>query len=760
VCRSIGTGNCDGTEATARGKEESELLRNGNLFDTAEQQVHPDWDALQDGGFPMSYLVGVDIGGTFTDTVVVDDDGAPTIGKASSTPPDFERGFIDAVAAAAENLGLSLGDLLAQTTAIYHGSTIGTNALVENKIAKVGLITTRGHGDALAMMQAGERLIGEPPETIAHAAAHEKPEPLVPKDLIAEVDERIARDGNVIVPLREEEIREVVSAQIEQGVEAFAVSFLWSPVNSSHEETVKRVIEEVAPSAFVSLSSEVAPRPGEYKRTVAAVLNASIGPVMRSYLTRLQEELANEGYGGGLQLMSCSGGLIDADEARGRPVLTVGSGPVAGVIGSAALSKRESASTSDASRAAGIIATDTGGTTLDVALIYDGKGVPRPSSRHGQYEYYVPTVDVRSVGAGGGSIIWFDQRFGSLRVGPRSAGARPGPACYGRGGSDPTVTDADVILGYLNPQNFLDGKIELDVEAARAALAKVGEPLGYGAEQVAAAAVKILESQMADAIRLMCVQQGYDTRKMLVYAYGGAGPVHAGGYAQDLGSPQILVPMGNFAAGWSAFGVSTSDALLVREAGISMVAPFDCETMNKHWTRLEGEVRERLEGQGIPSDAIVLDRYLDMKYVIQTNVLSVRAPDGHYDESSIEAMCRAFDEEYERRFGKGSSHPGAGYAVNGMQVHGRAALGSPSLTSVSGTAVRKNEPEPVAHRDVLSYQVDDVATQRTPIFAGVELSAGAELAGPAIIEYPDTTVVVRKGHRASIDEMDNVIITL
>jgi N-methylhydantoinase A len=713
----------------------------------------------------VTYVIGVDIGGTFTDAVVVDDDGTPTIGKASSTPPDFERGFIDAVSSAAENMNLALADLFADTAAIYHGSTIGTNALVEDKVAKVGLLATRGHGDALAMMQAGERLMGERPEVIAHAAGHEKPAPLVPKGLIAELDERVARDGNVLVALQEEQIREVVAAQLELGVEAFAVSFLWSPVNASHENLVKRVIEEVAPSTFVSLSSEVAPRPGEYKRTVAAVLNASIGPVMSSYLTRLEKELAGEGYQGGLQLMSCSGGLIDADEARRRPVLTVGSGPVAGVIGSAALSKRTAISAGDHEPGSGgqpgIIATDTGGTTLDVALIYDGTAVPRPSSRHGQYEYYVPTVDVRSVGAGGGSIIWYDPRFDSLRVGPRSAGARPGPACYGQGGTEPTVTDADVILGYLNPDNFLDGKITLDVEAARTALAKVGEPLGYGAEQVAAAAVKILESQMADAIRLMCLQQGYDTRKMTIYAYGGAGPVHAGGYGADLGSPQILVPMGNFAAGWSAFGVSTSEALIVREAGISMVAPFDQAALNEIWTRLEAEVQERLEGQGIAAEAIVLDRYLDMKYVIQTNVLTVRAPDGRYDDNSIEEMLQGFDDEYERRFGAGSSHRDAGYSINGMQVHGRASVSNASLTGIGGgDGNGAGDPSPIAHRDVISYRVDHVDSESVPVFFGGGLSVGDELTGPAILEYSDTTVVVREGQQVSIDEFDNVIITL
>jgi N-methylhydantoinase A len=709
----------------------------------------------------VSYVVGVDIGGTFTDAVIVDEAGRPTIGKSSSTPPDFESGFLAAVAAAAKNAGLALDALLADTSAIYHGSTIGTNALVEAKVAKVGLLTTRGHRDVLFMMQAGERLRGLPPDVIAHVALHQKPEPLVPKSLIREIDERVASDGQVVVSPKEEGIRTAVAELMAEGVEAFAVCFLWSPVNFTHERLVEQIVGEMAPGAFVSLSSEVAPRPGEYQRAVASVLNAAIGPVMSAYLTKLERGLEAHGYSGALQLMSCSGGLIDADEARRRPVLTVGSGPTAGVIGSASLATavRGTLGGSDHPDVGpGIITTDTGGTTLDVALINNGVPASRPSSRHGQYEYYVPTVDVQSIGAGGGSIIWFDERFGSLRVGPRSAGARPGPACYGQGGTEATITDADVVLGYLNPDNFLGGSIDIDVGAARQSLVKAGEPLGYSAEQVAAAAAKILESQMADAIRLMCLQQGQDARNMILYAYGGAGPVHAGGYADDLGTDRILIPLGEFAAGWSAFGVSTSEALIVREAGAAMAAPFDPEAMNATWARLEDAVLQRLQRQGIAVDEIRLERYVDMKYAMQTHVLPLLVPGGTYDAATVEGILSAFDEQYERLFGKGVSHRDAGYALTGMRVNGRAAVSgfSPSTQEDSAAVMI----EPATHRDVISYVNGDVVAASVPVYSGTDFGFGHEVVGPAILEYPDTTVVVRAHQRASMDRLGNVIVEL
>ena len=423
----------------------------------------------------MRYIVGVDIGGTFTDCVAIgtSEDGTPPvvrIGKSSSTPPDFQTGFIASLRAAAEMHGVALEDMLANSQ-VYHGCTVGTNALVEHKTARVGLLASRGHTDTVFIMKAGNRLKFQPAIEIAHVAKQTKPTPLVPKSLCEGIDERIAFDGKVFAALNEDTARDAIRRIVDKGVEAIAISLLWSSVNDTHEKRLRELVHEIAPDLFVSISSEVSPRVGEYERTIATIVNSLIGPPMRLYLEALEVDLKKHGYAESLQIMSCTGGLIDADHARDVPVLTVGSGPVAGLIGAASLAKA-----AEVGGGRNVITADVGGTTLDIGTIYDGTPVRRPTASYGQYEYFVPTLDVRSVGAGGGSIIRTEGAV--LQVGPHSAGARPGPVCFGRGGQEPTVTDAAVVLGYFDPTYFFGGKITLDTATAEAALARVGAPLG------------------------------------------------------------------------------------------------------------------------------------------------------------------------------------------------------------------------------------------------------------------------------------------
>jgi len=535
----------------------------------------------------LRYLIGVDIGGTFTDCVVIDNLGKTSLGKVSSTPPNFDEGFIGSLAETASSIGMPLEDLISQADGIYHGCTVGTNALVENRTARVGLLTTAGHRDSFFIMQGGARLIGLEPRQVAHVADQGKPDPLVPKHLVEEIDERVGFDGNVVIELNEERCRESIQRLLDAGVEAFAVSFLWSIVNPAHEQAVARIIRELAPDAFVSISSDVVPRRGEYQRTAATVINALIGPVTSEYLRKLENELAGLGYRGKLFIMSCTGGLIDSGHARSLPLLSIGSGPVAGLIGSGNLAHASESFEAGKRSGANVLTADMGGTTFDVGLIRHGQPMSRSTTRHGQYEYFVPTLDIRSVGSGGGSIVHFDSETGSLRVGPQSAAAVPGPASYLRGGEEATVTDADLVLGYLNPDYFLGGRLALSVEAARTALASAGAPLGFDAEQTAAAAVRIVDNQMADAIRLASVQQGYDPREFTMYAYGGAGAVHGPAVAAQLGIRTVVIPLGDLASGWSAFGVTSSDALIVQEAPVVFEAPFDSEIMNAEWSMVK-----------------------------------------------------------------------------------------------------------------------------------------------------------------------------
>jgi len=703
----------------------------------------------------VTYIVGVDIGGTFTDCIVlksgVDGSAIIKIGKASSTPPDFQTGFINSLRAASAMHGVELEDMLADAH-VYHACTVGTNALVERKTARVGLLATRGHGDSIFIMKAGGRLKWMPSDYIAHVAKQTKPEPLVSKALCEEIDERIAFDGNILVELNEERARAAIERLLSQGVEAIAISLLWSTANDSHERRLRELVREVAPDLFVSISSEVSPRVGEYERTIATIVNSMIGPPMRFYLEALEVDLRRHGYTQRLQLMSCAGGLIDADFARALPVLTIGSGPVAGLIGAANLA---TAAAVGGSR--NVITADIGGTTLDIGTIFNGIPVRRSTASYDQYEYFAPTLDVRSVGSGGGSIIHTDGDV--MRVGPRSAAARPGPICFGRGGTEPTVADAAAVLGYFNPDYFFGGQIKLDVEAARAALAKVGAPLGLSADQTAAAALRIVDSQMADAIWLTVTQQGYDARDFVLYSFGGGGGLHATALARELGSKTVVVPLSNLAAGWSAFGIAASDALVTAPSGIGLSSPFDPALINDRWRALESQVFERLVAQGVARDAIELEHHAEIKYALQVNEVDVVVDGGTYDPHSVGRMVSAFEQEYERLFGKGSGYAAAGFTLTGLQVHGRA-----KLSGVRFDAIDSGEASPDAAalkgtRDVIWYAKGGV-TVSTPIYTGPALAIDSEIAGPAIIEYPDTTIIVEHDAVAKIHPTGSVVITL
>lgn len=704
----------------------------------------------------MRFIVGVDIGGTFTDCVALKtlDDGSPPvvrIGKSSSTPPDFQTGFIGSLRAAAGMHGVSLEDMLANAQ-VYHGCTVGTNALVEHKTAKVGLLASRGHTDTVFIMKAGNRLKYQPAIEIAHVAKQTKPAPLVPKSLCEGIDERITFDGKVFAALNEDTARESIRRIVDQGVEAIAISLLWSSVNDTHEKRLRELVHEIAPGMFVSISSEVSPRVGEYERTIATIVNSLIGPPMRNYLEALEVDLEKNGYTGSLQIMSCTGGLIDADHAREVPVLTVGSGPVAGLIGAASLAKA-----AEVGGGRNVITADVGGTTLDIGTIYDGVPVRRPTASYGQYEYFVPTLDVRSVGAGGGSIIRTEGSV--LKVGPHSAGARPGPVCFGRGGTEPTVTDAAVVLGYYDPAYFFGGKITLDVAAAEAALARIGAPLGLDGKQTAAAALQIIDSQMADAIWLTLTQQGHDPREFSLYGFGGGGGLHSAAIARELGARSVVIPMSNLAAGWSAFGISASEALVTEQTAMSLSSPFDLEEINARWPTLEERVAAKLAKQGVPAEAVEFHRFAEMRYQLQINQVAVPAESGTYDAATVERLVATFETEYERLYGKGSGFAGVGFGLTSLQVHGTAKLSGLRLGDLvqqggdtTGDAAKKP-------RDVIWYGRGG-KPESSAVYDGARLGIGFKAQGPAIIEFPDTTVIVPHGCTASVDPTGSVVIDL
>ena len=477
----------------------------------------------------------VDIGGTFTDCIIVADDGRVAYGKALSSPADdFQSGFFGSLEAAAGQLGHTGEDLFdSLLKLISHGSTVATNIVVEERGANVGLLTTLGHEDTLQMMRGVGRITGEPPENILKITETFKPTPLVPRHHVAGLVERVDSTGKVLVELDEAGLREAVTALAADGCDAFAVALLWSIQNPAHELRAREIINEIAPDAFVSVSHEISKSVGEYERTVATVINALVGPRTSQYLNTLDDRArrARLRRRADADAVPRRHGAACSDGRR-LPVLTIGSGPVGGLVGTQRLAADLGVPD--------VIATDMGGTSFDVGLLKDGEPLVALDTTLGKWNYRVPAVEVLSIGAGGGSIAWVDPQGTSLRVGPHSASSNPGPACYGRGGEEPTVTDANLVLGYVDPEvvfgTAADGRsIHPDRDLAEAAIARVAEPLGLSVVDAALGIVEIANTKMANLLENVVIGRGFDPRDFLLVSYGGSGPLHAAGYARALG---------------------------------------------------------------------------------------------------------------------------------------------------------------------------------------------------------------------------------
>jgi N-methylhydantoinase A len=695
----------------------------------------------------MSFVCGVDIGGTFTDAVVLDEEGRIHLGKRSSTPPNFEEGFFDALEAAGAAAGVALPELLADTTHLLHGTTVATNVMVQMNGAKVGLITTRGHRDVLPMMRSIGRVKGRSVEEIVRLSASRKPQPIVPRAMIEEVDERVDSKGEVVVELDEAGAAAAIRRLLEAGAEAFAISFLWSFINPEHELRVRRLVEEIAPDKFVSTSSELVPKWGEYERTAAVAINAFVGPTTAAYLNRMANRLADFGYERPLYLVECAGGVLPADAAAQDPVLLLGSGPVGGVAAAAQLES--------ADQFGDIIVTDMGGTSFDVGLVVDGSPRYANTSVVNQYEFFIPIVDVQSIGSGGGSIVWIDEVSKALRVGPRSAGARPGPACYGRGGTEPTVSDANLVLGYLNPEFFLGGVLDLDADAARVALESVGEPLGMSAEEAAVAATRVINHQMADLIRKLTIERGFHPRDFSVFSCGGAAGLHALEYTALLGSPRLVVPLGDTASVWSALGAASSDLLYVRERSLIRLGPFDADELAAAFGELEQSARVRLAFDGVAEDQIEIKRFADLKYGGQVNVVETPVGSGPIDAPLLEALGDDFEAAYERLYGKGAGHRKAGLEMTEIRIR---AIGRQPKPALAQTEAGEEAPDGAARVGTRGAW-DAVGARFTDfdVWRGAELRSGNLVSGPAIVELAETTVVLHGGDRLTVDQYGNFV---
>ena len=696
-------------------------------------------------GSVSKFLVGVDIGGTFTDCVVLDHGGRITATKSSSTPPNFAEGMLAAMKIAAERLGLSFEQFCREVEVLTHGTTVGTNALIQRKGAKVGLITTRGHEDAIHIMRGSRGVTSRDIRKVVHFPESSKPVPIVPKRLIEGVSERVDCFGEVVVPLNEAEAETAIERLLAQGVEAIGVCFLWSFKRPEHEQRVKAMIRKLAPNVFVSCSTDIAPKWGEYERVTATALNAYIGPVMAKYLGNLDARLKASGYAQPLQITQCAGGSISVDKAMETPLLTLDSGPVSGVTGSLYLGRLMDCPN--------IITTDMGGTSFDVGIIFDGKPEYSFVSNVAQYEYFLPKVDIQAIGSGGGSLARVDPTTKTLAVGPESAGADPGPVCYGKGGTVATVTDADVVLGYINPDNFLGGRIKLDKAKATEAVQRVADGLGLGLFQAAAGIARIAEFKMADIIRKMTVEKGYDPRDFVLFAFGGAGPAHAGVFARELGVQKVVIPQKQIASTWCAFGAAAADILHVYEQVDIQASPFEAARVNATLDGLERKANAQLDKDGIAKGRRQFAFSLDMRHRGQINEVEVTLPERRLAKEFWENLRKRFYARYEQLYGHGSSYRDARLEIVTLRLRATATTPRPKLAASRKLTAKIDKKAARGKRSI--YWSDLKKQAPTPIYDGAFLVPGNVVKGPAVIETTDTTVVVHPGRTLKVDKFGN-----
>ena len=702
----------------------------------------------------MTYYLGVDIGGTFTDCVAVDDDGRIFHAKTPSTHGTSPvEGVLTGLDLLAETVGLSTTELCGAADRLGHGTTIGTNLIVERKGARVGLLATAGHGDALSMMRGNGRTAGVAPDQVYSVHATDKPTPLVAAGDVLEVSERVASDGSVLAPLDAERVKTQIAALLagDEPVEAVAIALLWSFRNPNHEEQLRALVRELAPDVYVSVSSETSSRQGEYERTVATVMNSYVGPASSRYLTALAEAAQARGLNRDVLIMQAAGGVVPVEVARHQPVQTIGSGPAGGLAGTSSIAR--------ASGHGNVIATDMGGTSFEVGLIIDGSPVVSSEQVVEQYAFHAAQLDVRSIACGGGSIAWVDPHADALRVGPRSAGSDPGPACYGRG-TEPTVTDADVVLGLIDADTFLDGRIGLDRDAARRAVAQVADPLGLSVEEAAAGIVHINNQKAALLIRQRTIEQGLDPRDFALYVFGGAGPVHAFGFAEELGVREVVIPLGNGASTLSAYGIAATDIVQTFEQQCLLRAPFDAEALSSAMTSLEALATSAMLGSGFEAGTITFERLAVMRYAEQfLHEVPLALPDGALDEEACRALAARFDAEYVRLYGEGARSIFQTVEIFGIRVRARVPLGFVPAVG-GGAAANGGARTIVSERLRQVYWPEERAWVPTAVHDGRDLHPGHQVNGPAVVELPYTTVAVGAGQRLTLDPIGNYVLSI
>ncbi|MEZ4665120.1 MAG: hydantoinase/oxoprolinase family protein [Thermomicrobiales bacterium] len=691
-----------------------------------------------------STRIGIDIGGTFTDFLLFDgESGRFSIAKTLTTPDEPAR----AVATGIGQLSDQTGIPPEQVDQIVHGTTLVTNALIERKGAVTALITTKGFRDALEIAREHRYDL--------YDLNLEHPAPLAPRYLRLEIDERILSDGSVATPVDLDELPGLLERIHAEGATAVAISFLHSYQNPAHERLVHERLQEIAPDLTYSVSSDVAPEIREYERTSTTVANVYVRPLAERYIAGLLETLQAIGFDGSLFIMLSSGGLSSPEAAARYPIRLVESGPAAGALAAAHIGKLSGRER--------LLAFDMGGTTAKCCLVgqqgltfsdeFEVSRVYRFKKGSG-LPVSVPVIELIEIGSGGGSIARVDT-LGLLKVGPDSASAMPGPACYGRGGVQPTVTDADLVLGYLDADHFLGGKMPLDIDKARAAIATVAEPLGLTIEEAAWGIHQVVNEQMAGAARIHAIERGEDARTFPLFAFGGAGPVHAYGVARILRAPEVIVPFGAGVASTIGFLVAPISFDFVRTF-VGRLETLDWPEVDRRFQEMTGEGVAMLTGAGTASKDISYQRFAELRYVGQGHQVKVRIPDGPLDASMTDKLLSAFEDEYKRLYGRTAT----GNPVEAINWRLVAAAPSPHLPLdllSSGASDSTSTAQKGTRR---AFVQETGSFEEVPVYDRYALRRDFTAIGPAIIEENESTIIVGRDALVTVDDFANIVIRL
>lgn len=683
----------------------------------------------------MSNRLAADIGGTFTDMVLIDDAGNLHVEKTPSTPGDFKKGVLNGVEKtiaginrANHGANLSLGDV----EYFVHGATVVLNALIERKLPATALITTAGFRDVLEIMRTNNPYM--------YDMSYIKPAPLIPRRLRFEVQERMLANGSIMHPLEEQSVRDAAMRVRDSEVKAVAICLLHAYANGEHERRVREIVLEVCPDITVCISSEVAPEMREFERTSTTVINAATIPIITSYLDDLSADLREQGLRRDLYVMQSNGGVITSKVARDLPVRTVLSGPSGGVVGGAYLANQIGLEN--------VVTLDMGGTSTDIGLVSDGKAVTVDESSVDRWPILAPMIEILAIGAGGGSIGWIDAG-GGLRVGPQSAGALPGPVCYSRGGTKPTVSDATVVLNRLNPNYFLGGEMDIDIDGAHRVIEEeLAGPLKMSKEEAAQGVITVVTANMAKAMRQILVARGLDPRQFTLMAFGGAGGMVVGDLLRAADVKRAIVP--NNPGALCAIGMLVTDfrydasATLVRALSIA-----DADEAGRLFEKIEAEAIEKLRAEGLKASDIETTHFIDVRYIGQEYYLKIEVDKNRLDTASL---GKAFNAEHEKVYGYATPQFPCEFVNLRVTAIGR--VNRPNFPTYKARTDADGPLKPDEVKPVYS----DGSFRETPVYRIDSIRPGDEFEGPAVVEDPRSTFVILKGQKASVDKFKNILV--